>query len=388
MKREFEAIVLGLGGLGSASVYWLSKRLGAEVLGLEQFELGHLRGGSQDHSRIIRYSYHTPGYVRLAAGAYRAWSEVEKEAGTELIVRCGGLDLFPADGNAALTDYSGSMEVAGVPFEVVSSAAIRDRWPQFVLEDSVEGIYQADGGYVKAAVANETHQDLARQHGAHLISRVDVQSLQKKGGEYELVTDNGTFFTSRLVITAGAWTGQVLSSLQVELPLRVTQEQVTYFQSSSAAEFSPGQFPVWIWNDEPCYYGFPAHPVDGIKVAEDLGGQEVTADIRTFEADPENLAGVRRFCERYLPAVVTSVNYSKTCLYTLTPDRDFIVDEVPGHEGAWVAVGAGHAFKFASLIGRILSELLVDGATPHDLEPFRADRPTLRASPRSWSRPW
>ena len=388
MKQEFEAIVLGVGGLGSAAAYWLSKRLGSAVLGLEQFDLGHVNGGSQDHSRIIRYSYHTPDYVRLAARAYDAWTEVEGEADRELIVRCGGLDLFPSDGNVELADYSESMNAAGVPCEVVASQAIRARWPQFRLDDSVQGIFQADGGYVKAAEANEIHQALAREHGARLLSGVTLEALREREGEYELITDSGTYSTGKLVITAGAWTDQILSGLDVDLPLQVTQEQVTYFHSSSEVEFGPDRFPVWIWNDDPCYYGFPCHPVDGIKVAEDLGGRPVTPESRSLEPDPENLSGVRRFCERYMPAAATCINYSKTCLYTLTPDRDFIVDGVPGHPGAWLAIGAGHAFKFASLIGKTLSELVIDGVTPTDIERFRADRPALEVIPETWGRPW
>src|SRR5919205_2849983 len=98
MRTEFEYIVLGLGGLGSGAAYWLARRAGAEVLGLEQFEIGHVRGESQDHSRIIRLSYHTPEYVELAKHAYRAWAEVERDAGEQLVLRTGGLDLGPPHG--------------------------------------------------------------------------------------------------------------------------------------------------------------------------------------------------------------------------------------------------------------------------------------------------
>src|SRR6476660_5310035 len=93
MRRNFEYAVLGLGGLGSAAAYWLSRRAGAGVLGLEQFELGHVRGESQDHSRIIRLSYHTPEYVELAKHAYRAWADVEHDSGEQLVLRTGGLDF-------------------------------------------------------------------------------------------------------------------------------------------------------------------------------------------------------------------------------------------------------------------------------------------------------
>src|SRR5919112_6545028 len=129
MKRDYEYIVLGLGGLGSAAAYWLARRAGAGVLGLEQFELGHVRGESQDHSRIIRLSYHTPHYVELARHAYRAWTEVERDAGEALVLRTGGLDLGPRESAISLATYSDSMDAAGVPYERVDPAGILPSWP-------------------------------------------------------------------------------------------------------------------------------------------------------------------------------------------------------------------------------------------------------------------
>ncbi len=377
MKRDYEAIVLGLGGIGSGALYWLSRRLGGEVLGLEQFELGHDRGGSQDHSRIIRYTYHLPEYVRLAAGAYDAWEVVEEESGEQLVVRCGGLDLFPEGGSESIIDYSGSLEAVGVPFELLSAGQVRRRWPQFRIEDNTEGLYQADGGFVKAAEGNAAHQRLARQRGATLLPGVAVWDISERDGEYEISTKQGTFTTARLVMASGAWTRSLLSHFEVQLPLRVTQEQVTYFHPTDPQAFEPDRFPIWIWNDEPTYYGFPLHPSDGAKVAQDLGGGEVTVDSRTFEPNAENLAGVQRFCRKHLSAL-EQVNYTKTCLYTLTPDRDFLLDAVPGQTGVWFAIGAGHAFKFASHLGRILSELALDGTTLADIDPFKTDRERLR----------
>ncbi len=167
MKRDYEAIVLGLGGIGSGALYWLSRRLGAEVIGLEQFELGHDRGGSQDHSRIIRYTYHSPEYVRLAAGAYDAWEVVEEESGEQLVVRCGGLDLFPEGGSESIIDYSGSLEAVGVPFELLSAGQVRGRWPQFQIAEDTEALFQPAGGFVKAAEANAAHQQTGPPPGCH-----------------------------------------------------------------------------------------------------------------------------------------------------------------------------------------------------------------------------
>jgi sarcosine oxidase len=130
--------------------------------------------------------------------------------------------------------------------------------------------------------------------------------------------------------------------------------------------------------DDPCYYGFPVFGEAATKIAQDAGGKAVTADTRSFEPDPANFDGVTRWAERYLPTALGPLLYTKTCLYTLTPDRDFVIDRIPGHDNVAIAIGAGHAFKFASVIGRILSELALDGSTPSDISGFTIERPILR----------
>ena len=169
-------------------------------------------------------------------------------------------------------------------------------------------------------------------------------------------------------------------------PLEITREQVTYFASPHAEAFAPDRFPVWIWMDDPCFYGFPVFGEAGPKAAQDAGGKPVTADTRNFEPDPDNLRGVEEFLATYIPDALGPIIYTKTCLYTLTPDRDFVIDRVPGHENVVVAIGAGHAFKFASQIGRLLSELALDDGTKVDLTPFSLERPILKMKnpPRSY----
>ena len=378
MKRDYEYIVLGLGGFGSAAVYWLSKRAGADVMGLEQFELGHVRGESQDHSRIIRLSYHTPAYVEFAKHAYRAWAELEKDAGEQVILRTGGLDIAPRVSAVALTDYSSSMEAAGVNYEVLDAAEIMRRWPPFRLGPDVHGLYQTEGGIAMAARANAAHQRVAREHGATLRDRCPVDSIRPLNGEIELVAGGVDYRCRRLVIAAGSWFNHALAPFGVQLPLTVTQEQVTYFVPPRPRDFQPGRFPIWIWLDQPCFYGVPTFGEQGPKVGQHHGGRVVTADTRTFEPDQAALGRVQQFLGRYIPSALGPIIYTKSCLYTLTPDRDFVIDAVAGYPTALVAIGGGHGYKFASLIGRTLSELAVDGRTESDIEPFRIARPTLQ----------
>jgi sarcosine oxidase len=378
MKRDYEYIVLGLGGFGSAAAYWLSRRAGGDVLGLEQFELGHARGESQDHSRIIRLSYHARHYVELAKHAYQAWGEVEREAGEQLIRRTGGLDFAPREDSIVLRDCAASMDEAGVPYESLDAAEIMRRWPPFRLTNDVEGLYQEQSGIAMAAKANATHQRMAVNQGATLRPRTPVEAIEATQGEVEIVANGITYRCRQLIVTAGAWSNRALAAFGLQLPLKVTQEQVTYFAALRPADFDPDRFPVWIWRGTPSFYGFPRFGEAGPKVGQDGGGKEVTAETRTFDPDLAALRRVQSFLRQRIPSALGPIIYTKSCLYTLTPDRDFVLDQVPGHPDVYVALGGGHGFKFASLIGRILAELAVDGRTEHQLEPFRFERPVLQ----------
>jgi sarcosine oxidase len=378
MRRDFEYIVVGLGGWGSAAAYWLSRRAGADVLGLEQFELGHVRGESQDHSRIIRLSYHTPAYVELAKHAYKAWAEVERDAGEQLVLKTGGLDFAPRESAIPLTNYSGSMDAAGVPYEHLDAAEIRRRWPQFAVTDDIHGLYQPESGIAMAARGNAAHVRMAREHGATLRDGAPVERLRSVGDEIEVTAGGVTYRGRRLVIAAGAWSNGALTYFGMHLPLRVTKEQVTYFATPHLADFQPDRFPIWIWMDDPCFYGFPIFGEAGPKAGQDSGGEEVTADTRTFEPDQAALKRTVDFLGRYIPKALGPIIYTKTCLYTLTPDRDFVVDTLPDHPNVAVGIGGGHGFKFASLIGRILSDLAIDGRTERNIEPFRIGRAILQ----------
>jgi sarcosine oxidase len=378
MKRDYEYIVLGLGGFGSAAAYWLSRRAGAEVLGLEQFELGHVRGESQDHSRIIRLSYHTPGYVELAKHAFRAWGELERDANERLLLRTGGLDFAHRVSAIPLDNYSRSMDAAGVTYEALDAREIMRRWPPFRLSDDIHGLFQAESGIAMAARGNAAHQRMALEHGATLRDRAPVDAIRPSNGEIEVDAGGVSYRCGRLIIAAGAWSNRALAPFGAQLPLAVTQEQVTYFATSRLADFQPERFPIWIWIDDPSFYGFPAFGEAGPKVGQDGGGREVTAETRTFGPDQSALQRVRDFLSKYIPTALGPIIYTKSCLYTLTPDRDFVLDFVPDHPNVTVAIGGGHGFKFASLIGRTLSELAIDGRTDRSIEPFRIDRTILQ----------
>jgi sarcosine oxidase len=377
VRDEYEYVVIGLGGLGSAALYWLARR-GCDVLGVEQFTLGHDRGASQDHSRIIRLSYHHPAYVRLATDAYAAWGVLEADAGETLIIRTGGLDLWPANAAIPMSDYTSSLEECGVAFDILDAGSIRKQWPQFTVDDDVTGLWQAEGGIVAAARCNAAHIRLAQQHGASILEGSRVTSIRDMGGEFEISGDDFSIRAEKLIVAADAWTNDVLRHFEVEIPLTITQEQVTYFAPDRLEDYMPDRFPVWIWMDEPAFYGIPVYGAAGIKIGQDVGGRVVTAESRDFDVDQDALARVSEFLERHIPSARESVIYTKSCLYTMPPDRDFIIDRLTGFPGVVVLQGAAHGFKFASVFGKIGAELAVDGKTGHDIGLFSLERSQLR----------
>lgn len=380
MEEQFEYVVIGLGAIGSATAHELARR-GHRVLGLEQFELGHVRGASHDTSRILRHSYHTPGYVQLTFDAYDDWARLERDSHAELVDVVGGLDLFPPDPAIPLVDYTSSLDAVDVEYELLDVDGIRRRWPQFHPPEGTVGLYQAHGAIVPAARGTHLMQERARMHGAELREHSQVTSvrdLDRRG--VEVVAGGRHYRCRRLVVCADAWTNQVLAGLGWQLPLEVTLEQATYFRPESPELFDPASMPLWIWMDDPTFYGFPCYGEPTVKAAQDCGGIPADPDDRSFEPDPGRLAVLTRHMSALLPGSGEPVR-SIRCLYTLTPDRDFVLGPVPGHDDVVVGLGAGHGFKFAPTLGRLLADVAVDGhATTDiegDLEAFRLDRPAL-----------
>jgi sarcosine oxidase len=375
---RFDVAIVGLGALGSAAAYWAARR-GVRAVGLERFELGHGRGASEDHSRIIRRTYPTEDYVAFARAAFEAWAEVEAEGGAPLLLRTGGLDLFPADAVDDPEAYLARARDAGFALERLDAAELRHRWPAWRVPDDLTALFQPDAGIVAASIANATHRRLATARGAELRAHTPVRRVEPSPDGYLLVLDDARVWADALIVTADAWTNQVLADLGLAWPLHVQQEQVTYFEPSDPARFEPDAFPVWIWHDEPHVYGLPSFGAPGPKVAFHGAGGAVDPDDRDPAPDPGYAAGVADFVGRHLPGAGGPVIEVRTCLYTLTPDRHFVLDRIPGHERTAIGLGTGHAFKFASVFGQALVDVAVFGDSPWRAPRFAADRAALAA---------
>jgi sarcosine oxidase len=383
-----DTVVVGLGALGSATAWQLASR-GVEVVGLEQFALGHHRGASHDTSRILRRSYHTAAYVRLANEAYADWAALERASGESLVTVTGGVDLFPPGAAIPPVDYVEAMTACSVPFERLSADEVATRWPALRPPPGTLALHQSDTAIVPAGRGTATMQRAAREAGAVLRDGVRVVGLDERGDGVDVRTSDGTYRARRVVLTTDAWTNVLLEPLGAAVPLTVTREQVTYYAPEQPGRFGADRLPVWIWMDDPSFYGFPTYAEGGnarlVKAAQDCGGAVTTADERSFETDEGALALLSGFVTRLLPGIGRGVR-TVTCLYTLTPDRDFVVGPVPDHPAVLLGLGAGHGFKFAPTLGRVLADLVVDGATSSDVAAFAPDRPALveAGHPVSW----
>jgi sarcosine oxidase len=378
-RDSYDYAVVGCGGLGSAIAYWLSRRAGSDVVALEQFELGHVRGGSQDHSRIIRSSYHDEIYTALTPHTFGAWREVEEASGVQLVFPTGGVMMAePGTEHAHMIGaYERAMTAGGIAFELVDADAVMRRWPQFRFDVEIAGIVDETMGLVDPGKGNAVHQALARANGATFLEQAAVERLEPRDDGVLVQLAGRAIEARQVIVAAGSWADRLVAPLGRPLKLRVTQEQVTYYRTAHLRDFAIGRFPTWLWQGADALYGFPIYGEVAPKVSIDLGGPDVTADTRDFVADAERERRQEEWLAQHIPDLLGPILYTKTCLYDMTPDRNFVLDRVPEHPQVLVAAGAGHAVKFAALIGRIMSELAIDGRTGFPIEPFRFDRPAL-----------
>jgi sarcosine oxidase len=367
-----DVAVVGLGALGSATAYQLARR-GLSVVGLEQFELGHVRGASHDTSRILRRTYHVPHYVRLADAAYRDWEDLERAAQERFVTTTGGVTLCTPESSIRADHYARSLSDQDVPFEILEARQLASRYPQFRVADDVLAVVQDDSAVVPAGRSTAVLQMLARAHGATIRGECPVSAIEPGTDAVTLFTAGGLVTASKVVVCADAWTNKLLAPLGAALPLVSTLEQVSYFAPEDPSRFAPGAFPVWIWADEPCYYGFPTYGEPSIKAARDNSGISFAVEDRSFEPVPQRLQELIEFMHALVPAKGRHLR-TVTCQYTLTPDRDFVLGPLGDHPDVLVALGAGHAFKFTPTIGRVMADLAMTGTTDEDLSAFSPDR--------------
>lgn len=379
MSDGYRHVVIGGGVIGTAAALRLAERSEGDVLLLEQYGFGHDRGSSYDHSRIIRHAYHSSAYTALTRAAYDAWADVEDRTGLRLVTRTGGLDLFPdGSGDADLQAYRHALDAAAIPYELLDTAEVRTRFPQWRLDDGVRGMYQADGGILDIRRAVAAQLALARELGATCVDGTRVEAIDLDGPRITVRTDRDSVHADHVTLATGSWAGELLPDLGVDWRITLTLEQVGYFAPARLRAFAPDRFPIWVHHGDVVHYGFPVYGEVAVKLARDLGKRVITPEQRTTEPDPRESALLREFLARHLPDAAGPEVLSKVCVYDMPPDKEFIVDRLPGDPRVTVAVGgSGHAGKFGALLGEVVADLATTGASRHPVEIFRAGRPAL-----------
>ena len=374
--RHYNAVVIGLGAMGSATLYHLAKR-GWRVLGLEQFTPGHNRGSSYGDSRIIRETYfENPLYVPLVQRAHALWRELEQHSGSSLMRIIGGIMIGPPDG-LVVPGTLRSAEEHRLPHEVLTRVDVRERFPAFRLAEDLVAVFDPRAGFLDPEACNRAHIKLARDAGAEARFGEPALDWIPDGAGIRVTTASNTYNADRLVLTGGAWNGGLLPDLVV--PLTIERQAVFWLEpKDDASLYDLGHFPIYAYEYRAggICYGFPRLP-RGVKASVMHDGETVPEpDAVRRTVDEADLRPLRAALRPILPGLSEApVRASDVCLFTNTPDHDFIIDFHPFCPQVLISSPcSGHGFKFASAIGEIQAELLMTGKTSFDLSPFRIDR--------------
>jgi sarcosine oxidase len=372
---RYDAIVVGVGGMGSAACRHLARR-GKRVLGLEQHDVPHELGSSHGVTRIIRKAYYEhPDYVPLVSRAYELWRELEREAGEELLVENGCVNAAAPD-SFVIEGALRSCREHGIPHELLEPAEVARRWPAYRLPAGSVALVEPSGGYLLSERCVVAHVFGALRHGAEIRARERVLDWEEApGGGVRVRSERGEYEAESLVLTAGAWNDRVA---RLPRPLVEAERQVLgWFQPLRPELFEPRAFPVFVLlAEEGFYYGFPVVSVPGFKIGLYRHLEEkVDPDGPRRPPDAEDERVLRACVERYFPDGNGPTMALKPCLFELSPDEHFVVDRHP--ESPHVVVGAGfsgHGFKFCSAVGEVLADLALDGATRHPIGFFSLER--------------
>ena len=372
---EYDVIVAGVGGMGSAAVAELADR-GARVLGLERSSIPHDTGSSHGVNRIIRLAYaEDPRYVPLLRRAYQRWHALGERLGETVLVKTGGLDMGRPEAESVVGALRSARE-HGLEHELLDAAEIHARFPGFELPDDIVGVYSPDGGFVLSERAIAGHAALALEAGAEIHGHEPVRSWEPRDGGVVVRTAVAEYRARRLIVSAGAWVGKLVGRLA---PVAVPQRRVLLWAGTQTPQlFTPDALPIFILDaEEGLFYGFPEYGIPGLKIGEMRQDSRVVDpdDWDRSRIEPGDEALLRSALSRYLPLANGPALSLKTCMFTMTPDEHFIIDTLPDvPQVVVVSPCSGHGFKFSVVVGEIAADLALDGATSHDIEMFRMDR--------------
>ncbi|HEX4201751.1 MAG TPA: N-methyl-L-tryptophan oxidase [Chthoniobacterales bacterium] len=371
--KVFDVAVLGVGGIGSAACYHLA-RAGLRVLGIEQFSIPHARGSSHGITRILRQGLHeNEVYVPLVRRGLELWRDLEKTSSIQLFYQTGSLDIGQPE-SSIVTRSLNSCRRFDVPYEELTADDLRRRYPVLSVDNEMVGIHQPGSGFVLAEASITAHVNAACACGAEIHGHEKMTRWAANQSGYTIETTHDRYEAGQIVFTLGAWVQKVVGKT-----IRVRPERAVlgWFQPrKNAALF--GSLPVWIIDSPQAghFYGLPIFGIPGFKLGRlSVNLAEVDPDTPLAEPDSRDEKDLRQFLEKHFPDANGPVLSMQTALFEHSPDRQFIIDGLPGFQGAWVIAGlSGHGFKYASGLGELAKDLVVYGKSKYDLTAFRLDR--------------
>lgn len=384
----FDALVVGLGAMGSAAIYQLAKR-GKTVLGIDQFSPPHHYGSTHGESRIIRKGIgEGEHYVPLVLRSYELFREIEKETGTELLTITGGLTLQSQQSEAMLHGQRNFLDQAvscaqkfDIRHEILEPQDIRKRYPQFAVTNE-RGYFEYDTGFLRPERCVDAQLRLAQNYGAAIQTDEKVVSIAAAGNsEVTVRTSRAVYAAEKVVVAAGAWISEFLPAAYA--PLFKAYRQVMYWfmiRDDLRSTFLPGQFPIFIWifgtGRNFGFYGFPSLDGTTMKLASEQYDVVTAADNQDRAVgEDEKQFTYSEYIRGRLPGLSDRCELAMTCLYTATPDANFVIDFHPDSERIIIASPcSGHGFKHSAGVGEVLAELAVDGASKIDISSFSIER--------------
>lgn len=393
MPRKFATIVIGLGAAGSAALYQLARRKN-QALGLDRFSPPHPNGSSHGESRIIRKAIgEGEEYVPFSLRSYVLWREIEKETGRGILTITGGVTLEKQSHSAVMHGRPDFLEQAircakafAIRHEVLETADLKKRFPQFAVTDE-RAYYEYETGFARPELCIETQLHLARQQGAITRTGEDVLALESHSAEVRVVTSRQVYAAERVILTMGPWISRFLPPRHARF-FKVYRQVMYWFEIEERyrRRFTPPAFPIFIWilgtGSEFGFYGFPSLDGETIKVATEQFAESCDPD-RTERIVRED--EIRSMYERYLrgrlPGISDRCRSAASCLYTRTPDSNFVIDTHPDDQRILVVSPcSGHGFKHSAAIGEALAEEVIDGRSKLDIGRFRFDRLAQRGA--------
>jgi sarcosine oxidase len=374
MNSSYDVAVIGAGAMGSSAAYHLSKT-GKKILVLDRFTPPHNLGSSHGQSRIIREAYfESPVYVPLVQEAYELWYQLEKESNKRLLLKTGGLMLGTMDSKVVQGALL-SAQTYDLPYEYLSSNEIKKRFPGFNPTNDTVGIYEKNAGILFPEECIETNLQLAKNSNVTFRYDEIVTRIRYNNNEVEIVTNKEKYTVAKAIVSAGAWLNELFPDLH--LPLVVARQVLFWFKcrKEDSKKFLPGDFPVYIWQPEKekIFYGFPDLG-DGIKIAIHHGGKQTNPNAIDRQVTDEEISEMVSVTKHYFDVQI-SFNYSAICMYTNTPDEDFIIDYYPANKNIIIASPcSGHGFKFSSAIGKLLCDMALEEPLSFDISVFNISR--------------